>query len=71
MQKVHSQLAILMENLSYQTSMSVGIITCEAGIHNLEKLISYADNLMYQVKSSGKNNICYRFFPSADFKSND
>ncbi len=71
MQKIHLKLAAQMENLSYQTSLSVGVITCEAGIHNFEKLISYADNLMYQVKGSGKNNIIYRPFPSADFKNNE
>lgn len=63
MQKVHMKLAMLMENLSYQTTISVGVIVCEAGIYNIDKLISSADNLMYQVKSSGKNNIFYSPFP--------
>jgi diguanylate cyclase (GGDEF)-like protein len=71
MQKIHLKLAMLMENLSYQTSVSVGVVTCEAGIHNLENLISFADNLMYQVKSSGKNNVYYRPFPTADSKDSD
>jgi diguanylate cyclase (GGDEF)-like protein len=71
MQKVHLKLTMLMENLSYQTSVSVGVVTCEAGVHNLEKVISFADNLMYQVKSSGKNNVYYKPFPSTDSKNRD
>ncbi len=63
MKKIHTKLNRLMKNLSYQSSISVGVVICEAGIHNLDKLIAAADNLMYQVKSSGKNNISYRPFP--------
>jgi diguanylate cyclase (GGDEF)-like protein len=70
-QKIHIKLAERVDNLSYQASISVGVIICEAGIHSLDKLISSADGLMYQVKSSGKNNTYYLDFPPKNSMSND
>lgn len=63
MQKIHIKLAELVDSLSYRTSISAGAIICEAGTHSFDQLISVADNLMYQVKSSGKNNTFYLHFP--------
>lgn len=62
-QKIHQKLAALMAELAYQTSISVGVIVCAAGIYRLDELITAADTLMYQVKSTGKNSTAYRTFP--------
>ncbi|ALC15880.1 putative diguanylate cyclase [Desulfuromonas soudanensis] len=66
LQKVNQELTKLMVHAECPTSFSMGVLTCEGGIHPLDKLIHYADTLMYEVKHSGKNNIRYAIYPPDD-----
>jgi diguanylate cyclase (GGDEF)-like protein len=59
MQKLNSELSGLMQSNACPATLSTGVVTCRGGVYDFEKLISYADSLMYDVKRSGKNNICY------------
>jgi diguanylate cyclase (GGDEF)-like protein len=63
LQKVSQELTKLMVNAECPTTFSMGVLTCAGGIHSLDKLINYADTLMYEVKHSGKNNIRYATYP--------
>jgi diguanylate cyclase (GGDEF)-like protein len=38
-------------------TFSIGVVTCNHPPDNLEKVIACADELMYEVKNSGKNNV--------------
>jgi diguanylate cyclase (GGDEF)-like protein len=61
--KVSHELTKLMVDAECPTTFSMGVLTCAGGIHSLDKLINYADTLMYEVKRSGKNNIRYATYP--------
>jgi diguanylate cyclase (GGDEF)-like protein len=63
LQKVNQELTKLMVNAECPTTFSMGVLTCKEGIQSLDKLIHYADTLMYEVKRSGKNNIRYATYP--------
>lgn len=63
MRKVDSELSRMMQSNSCPTTLSTGVVTCRGGVYDLEKLISYADSLMYDVKRAGKNRILYSFYP--------
>lgn len=63
LQKVNQELTKLMVDAECPTTFSMGVLTCAGGIHPLDKLINYADTLMYEVKHSGKNNIRYATYP--------
>jgi len=63
MQKVDVELSRLMQSDVCATTLSTGVVTCCGGVYDLEKLISYADRLMYDVKRTGKNNIYYAVYP--------
>jgi diguanylate cyclase (GGDEF)-like protein len=64
--KVSHELTKLMIDAECPTTFSMGVLTCERGIHSLDMLINYADTLMYEVKHSGKNNIRYATYPPAE-----
>ena len=59
MEKLVAKLSNLAEVNSWPISFSVGVVTCKGGVYDLEKLISCADLLMYQVKKTGKNSVNY------------
>jgi len=63
MHKVDVELSRLMKSDACATTLSTGVVTCCGGVYDLEKLISYADRLMYDVKHAGKNNIFYAVYP--------
>ncbi len=63
MQKISHELDKLMGASIWSITFSVGVLTCTGGVHNLEKLISFADGLMYEVKRAGKNDIRYALYP--------
>ena len=65
MLKVSHELTKLMEQSRWSTTFSVGVITCSGGVHDFNKLINYADTLMYEVKHAGKNSIRYALYPPA------
>ncbi len=61
-QKVRQELTELMKECAWPTTFSMGVVTCTGCVHDLEKLISYADMLMYEVKRAGKNDIRYAVY---------
>lgn len=59
MLKLNEQLRLLSERNNWPTTFSIGVITCTDAQCDLERLISLADKLMYEVKRSGKNDVQY------------
>jgi diguanylate cyclase (GGDEF)-like protein len=59
MEKARERLHALKESEQWETTFSIGVLTCTHGESELEELISLADSLMYEVKNNGKNNIRY------------
>jgi len=56
-QKIRQQLhlRVLQQNLA--VTFSVGVLTCTVAPNTVDEIITLADNLMYEVKKSGKNGI--------------
>lgn len=57
--KLHSHLNAAMQEKGWPVTFSIGALTCYDGVEKASSLIKIADNLMYDVKKSGKNNIKY------------
>lgn len=49
-------------NGKYSISFSIGVATFESILRSLDDMIHRADELMYEAKKSGKNNIQYKVF---------
>jgi diguanylate cyclase (GGDEF)-like protein len=58
--KVQTNLVETMKQRNWPVTLSMGAVTCVSPPHSPEQLINMADELMYQVKNSTKNDI--RFF---------
>jgi diguanylate cyclase (GGDEF)-like protein len=58
--KVQTNLVETMKQRSWPVTFSMGAVTCVSPPHSPEQLLNMADELMYQVKNSTKNNV--RFF---------
>lgn len=58
-EKVREQFQGSSEQNQWVTSLSIGVLTCTDSECDLEKILSIADHLMYEVKKSGKNNVRY------------
>lgn len=58
-QRINKFLTELSEKNSWPTSISMGVITSESEECKLEVIVTMADELMYKVKNSGKNNVMY------------
>jgi diguanylate cyclase (GGDEF)-like protein len=58
--KVQTHLAEAMQQKNWPVTFSMGAVTCVSPPHSPEQLINMADELMYQVKNSTKNDV--RFF---------
>lgn len=59
MLKLKEQLRVLSEKNNWPTTFSIGVITCTDTQCDLDRLISLADKLMYEVKRAGKNDVQY------------
>jgi diguanylate cyclase (GGDEF)-like protein len=55
--KVHPHLLRMMKQRSWPVTFSMGGVSCVAPPHSAEQLIGMADELMYEVKNSTKNDI--------------
>lgn len=62
MQKALSALMESMQENNWPVTFSAGIITCREVPDNVDSLIEFADRLMYEVKSTGKNALKYRVY---------
>jgi diguanylate cyclase (GGDEF)-like protein len=55
--KVYASLIETMQRKNWPVTFSMGVVTCEFSPYSAEQLVNMADELMYEVKNSTKNNI--------------
>ncbi|MBE9141537.1 GGDEF domain-containing protein [Nodosilinea sp. LEGE 07088] len=55
--RTHQQLQLLSQTHGWPVGYSIGVITCVVLPNSIDNLIAQADQLMYTVKSSGKNRL--------------
>ena len=60
--RINKYLTELSMNNSWPTSISMGVITSENEECKLDVIVAKADELMYKVKSSGKNDVMYSMY---------
>jgi diguanylate cyclase (GGDEF)-like protein len=58
--KVYAHLIEQMRQRSWPVTFSMGVVTCEFSPYSAEQLVNMADELMYEVKNSTKNDIRFR-----------
>ena len=58
--KVYSNLIEKMRQRNWPVTFSMGAVTCEFSPYSAEQLVNMADELMYEVKNSTKNDIRFR-----------
>jgi diguanylate cyclase (GGDEF)-like protein len=58
--KVYASLMETMRQKNWPVTFSMGAVTCEFSPYSAEQLVNMADELMYEVKNSTKNNIRFR-----------
>src|SRR5918996_428910 len=58
--KVYTYLIEKMRQRSWPVTFSMGVVTCEFSPYSAEQLVNMADELMYEVKNSTKNDIRFR-----------
>ena len=56
-QRVNRGLLSTMKENKFDTTFSIGLVTCNTMPCSLDEMLKLADNLMYQAKTSGKNSI--------------
>jgi PleD family two-component response regulator len=61
-QRVLAEVALAMKGARYTASFSMGVAMFLAPPATVDELIARADELMYEVKRSGKNAVRYRVF---------
>ncbi len=57
MEKVREQVHISMQQYNLAVTFSIGLLTCNEPPDSADEIITLADNLMYEVKKSGKNSV--------------
>ena len=55
--KVYAHLTETMQRKNWPVTFSMGVVTCEFSPYSAEQLVNMADELMYEVKNSTKNDI--------------
>ncbi len=60
--KLHTELTAKVRKKSWPITFSMGSLTCENAPSSSEELVEMADRLMYTVKNSTKDNICFSVF---------
>jgi diguanylate cyclase (GGDEF)-like protein len=58
--KVYTHLLETMRQRNWPVTFSMGVVTCEFSPYSAEQLVNMADELMYEVKNSTKNNVRFR-----------
>ena len=74
MEKIREQLHISMAQLLMPVTFSIGLLTCPEPPEIADEVLTFADNLMYEVKKSGKNSVRHAVYAKqgrvpADFLS--
>lgn len=62
MEKVIEKLNSLAKFNNWPISYSIGVVTCNNGACKFNEILSKADDMMYKVKKTGKNNISFGLF---------
>ena len=60
--KVYTNLSEKMRQRNWPVTFSMGAVTCEFSPYSAEQLVNMADELMYEVKNSTKNDIRFRIW---------
>lgn len=58
--KVYAHLIEKMKQRNWPVTFSMGVVTCEFSPYSAEQLVNMADELMYEVKNSTKNDMRFR-----------
>jgi diguanylate cyclase (GGDEF)-like protein len=58
--KLYANLIERMRQRNWPVTFSMGVVTCEFSPYSAEQLVNMADELMYEVKNSTKNNVRFR-----------
>jgi diguanylate cyclase (GGDEF)-like protein len=58
--KVYTNLLAKMQQRNWPVTFSMGVVTCEFSPYSAEQLVNMADELMYEVKNSTKNDVRFR-----------
>jgi diguanylate cyclase (GGDEF)-like protein len=58
--KVYTNLMEKMRQRNWPVTFSMGVVSCEFSPYSAEQLVNMADELMYEVKNSTKNNVRFR-----------
>ncbi len=58
-EKLHVSLLSAMRANGWPVTFSIGVVTYLEPLVNIREMVKMADDLMYKVKKSGKNNICH------------
>ena len=58
--KVHAHLIEEMKQRNWPVTFSMGVVTCEFLPYSAEQLVNMADEMMYEVKNSTKNDVRFR-----------
>lgn len=62
MEKIRKQLGLSMQQIDMPVTFSIGLLTCPEPPDVADAVISFADNLMYEVKKNGKNSLCFAVY---------
>ena len=60
--KLHLQLLELTKSTDAKFGVSIGVGIFQKNIPSFKEALKYTDNLMYNVKKSGKNDVIYKFY---------
>ena len=66
-EKLQKNLLLEMQKQDWEVTFSIGVITYIDAPETVDKAIKLADELMYDVKKSGKNSVKYRDFCEFDY----
>ena len=67
--KVRTSLAEEMKQRNWPVTFSIGAVICIAPPHSADQIIDMADQLMYEVKNSTKNDVRYTIWDGRNFRS--
>ncbi|MFB3885648.1 MAG: diguanylate cyclase [Thermodesulfobacteriota bacterium] len=57
--RLHATLNAAMKDKDWPVTFSIGVITCLKSLLSVDDIVRLADDLMYTVKSKGKNGVTY------------
>jgi diguanylate cyclase (GGDEF)-like protein len=60
--KIREQLNIYMLQHNIPVTFSIGLLTCPEPPDSANEIITLVDNLMYEVKKNGKDNVCHAVY---------